>query len=458
VKRTTATETVFMENVTQLKRKTTSAGTIAHRGVPSLPHAEDLARYGERLQSALLDVLQALPVHIRSPRKLYDALGVDRSTCYRLWRASQVSPNRWDEIARSLPGTAAMRGFAAAIKHRRLAPEQVDRFELAVEQFDSFVHEKYRSQTRLKDLLSQVPAVEAASAQPEAELPSTASTSTAAIKAAAFENALAVNRSLVDLNGAIVLVMPSQEPGHIVEVAMLLAYLGYQASPGGRPLIVHVGSQKEQPLAPRRSDDPNSGLEIRDAAGGPIAGRSDHCIVPEFSSHPLPAVLREHSASRQLARLCVDPADVQQLRAGFDIVVAFRLDPIPHSPEQALAPFKAFIKTIDHPTRNLIVDVYLHRSFAKSCIPEAVCQAPVPAWMHESEMARWAYRIAEYPDLRILPNEIAAAEDRAWPRYAEMCRFFFDRCGANRGDYAGHRMSTTFPIWPTSYMLAFRYD
>ena len=333
-----------------------------------------------------------------------------------------------------------------------MATEQIDRFELAIEQFDSFVHEKYHSQTRLKDLLKQTSSTEAGAASTGW---SSSSSSPTAIKAAAFESALAVNRSSVNLNGAIVLVMPSQKPGHLVDVAMLVAYLGYQASPGGRPLIVHVGSQKERPPEPVGQDE---GLEIRNAAGDLITGRSNHCVVPEFSSHPLPAILREHSASRQLARLCVDPAEVQQLRMGFDVVAAFRLDPIRHTPEQAAAPFKGFVKTIDHPARYLIVDVYLHRSFAKSCIPEATCHAPAPAWMQESESARWAYRVSEHPDLQILPNEIAAAEDRVWPRYAEMCHFFFEQSGARRDDYVGHRMSTTFPIWPTSYKLAFHYD
>ena len=440
-----------MEAVARERSTTTARGKSPRRGGPDIPHAEDLARFGERLQSALREVLQALPAEIRSPRKLPSALGIDRSTCYRLWRVSRASPNRWDEIASHVPGAAAIRRFAAALKRHRLAVGLLDNLELATDQFDAFVHEKFRSQTRLRGLLEgNAPALASGT-------PTDAATGLSP-KAAAFESALAINRSSIDLDGAIVLVTPSQKPECAAEVAMLLAYLGYRASPGGRPLIVHVGSLKEHPLAPPDPARTDDGLEVRDAAGDPLVGRSNHCVVPEFSSRPLPSVVRERSASRQLARLCVDPAQVQQLRAGFDVVAGFRLDPIPRSPKQSLAPFKGFVKAIDHPTRKLIVDVYMHRSFAKLCIPEATCHAPVPAWMHESEHARWAYRLPEYPDLHILPDDLSVAEDRAWPRYAAMAQFIFARCGANRSDYVGHRMSTTFPIWPASYKLAFHTD
>ena len=439
-----------MKNKTDLECSPPTTVPVHPLAAPVLTHLDDLARLGQRLQSALADAIQGLPVDIRSANRLPEGLGVDKSTCYRLWRASQVSPGRWNEVILSLPGPSAMRCFIAAIKRRRLSRGLIDSFQSAVDQFDAFVRDKYRSQTRLKEMLSRMPSVRMSAPTSESTPSST--------RAALFHSAAALNRSSVDLDGAIVLVMPSQRPNCVVEVAMLIVYLGFRASPGGRPLIVHVGSQKEHPLAGAEAAEANAGLEIRDTDGDPLIGQSSHCIVPEFSSHPLPAIVRERSASREVARLCVDVSDATQVREGFDLVTAFRLDPIPHTPEQARAPFKGFLKTIDHPTSNLIVDVYLHRSFARRCIPEASCDAPVPTWMADSECARWAYRLPEYPDLRILPNDLAAAQDAAWPRYGPMATLLFDRCGVRRDEYVGHRMSTRYPLWPTSYKLAFDYD
>jgi len=414
------------------------------RALPVLPHADDLARYGGRLRAALKDVLEALPNDIHNPAKLHEALGTDRSTCYRLWRASRVSPNRWDDLALALPGSAAMHGFAEALKRRRLALGVLDAYESAVDQFDAFVREKFSSQTRLKNLLETAQTSPSEMADPLRKQASTA-------KAAAFENAVTLNQSSVDLDGAIVLVTPSQRPGCAAEVAMVLAYMGYRASPGGRPLMIHLGSQREDPDGGTSEGE----LEILDSVGEPIRGRSGHCVVPEFSSHPLPSVIRERSDSSAMTGLCVDPSDIPQLRTGFDVVVALQLDPIPQEPGTGRVPFKGFVKAIDHPTRSLIVDVYLHRSLAAACIPEASCHALGPSWLRQGERASWASRLPEHPELRILPKDLNAADQGAWPRYAEMCRYLFEWCGVNRGDYAGHRMSSVFPIWSTSYKLAF---
>ena len=414
--------------------------------------ADDIAaltQATERVHANLSDLLRLIfASSARNPAQMSARLKIDRSTGYRVWRATQLSASAWDDIIRVLPGPAGLRRFADACERsagRAGIPKGSSHSLLiAATQLDEQVRSRFGSHTRLKSLLDLAPLAGASVKH---------AVGSHAARRAAFETNVTWNRASLDLTTAVVLVMPSDRPGFLVEVAMLVADCGYRAEPGGRPLIVQVGSAK---LGPDTAEH-DEGLEVRGADGNVLAGRSDNCIVPQFSTNPLPSVIRIPAPERQVASLCIDPANIRHLKDGLDLAVAFRLDPIADSEEQARAPFKGFVKTIGLPSRRMIVDVYMHKSFARRCVPEASAHASGSSLLTSGPDATWASRLHEYPELRILPEDISASDDPDWPACSQATAYLLDHCKVNRPEYVAHRMSVAYPIWSAAYKLGFSY-
>lgn len=110
------------------------------------------------------------------------------------------------------------------------------------------------------------------------------------------------------------------------------------------------------------------------------------------------------------------------------------------------------------PSRWLVYDVYLHRSFAGRCVPEISVFAPSPLGPlsgHPSK--RWHERIADPLTLQVLGHNPQAVRTAAYSRFEELTAYLFEQAHQSPANFVGYRCLVGNPYWGASYVMTFDF-
>lgn len=107
----------------------------------------------------------------------------------------------------------------------------------------------------------------------------------------------------------------------------------------------------------------------------------------------------------------------------------------------------------DVPAEVLIVDLFLHRSFAFAIPPEALLVSEMHAASGPATRDRQLPLNETLQDLGVGPQPPATPEV---PGYKRIVRAVFERTGWNAGEFHGFRMKIAYPACPTALILRYR--
>lgn len=398
-------------------------------------------RLGTRLISELKRVMNVLPPADCTATGLAQRLSLDKSSCHRILNA--VYQGEGEPIARLalLPGTDGMRRFVKAIRKAGADEQKLVGLQAAIDLADEYLRQTVRSQAGLRRALAN-------------GLP-TSGKSTApggideTLAEQMHENALMLEGCESDVQFQIGLdFLNAVNPSHI-ETIYGRGMIGFRAQARARPLAMWN-------LYDDADDKDADSPPVTSVQGRSAVGKNWNCVLPEFSSHPIPIVIGGKTGFRQGVVQIVDP---QSFRDGgsIDLVTAVRFVDPKHNPLLD-PPYAAEAwQLVNYPARHLIFDRYLHRDLMKHALmPVVGCHTWNPDF-ETGQTTRWLSQLSLNPALTVLSKDVKRIGDPAYPRIVELTQELFDRAGLNREDFDGFRLSVRFPIWRTAYRISFDY-
>lgn len=267
----------------------------------------------------------------------------------------------------------------------------------------------------------------------------------------AYQSAVEVAGCHSDVNLSIRIHRPVVGNPHMAECATIKGFLGQRSRPGGMAFRVEsmsvFGRNHELVMPDGSAATLGPGESSR--AGLPEPGS----ILTEFSTPNLP-ILTARTPSGLESHI-IEPA-ATRANPGVDILTARLHSGMPSSPSPA-DPELTHIALISHPTKRLLLDVYLHRDMAAHATAYFGGYVWTPSVERDIQSA-WPDRIPATPPLAMLGRGIGNAEFDGWPRHAELTRYAFQRLGWNPDDFVGFRGDVVFPIWAAKYAVVFNFN
>lgn len=399
-------------------------------------------RLGGRLLAELKRVLNALPPADCTPTTLAQKLALDKSSCHRILNAVRSAEGDPLERLAQLPGAGGMRHFVKALRKIGAADEQkLVGLETTIDLTDEYLRQTVRSQLGLRRAL--------ASSTPVRNGTTPIGGIDDEIAERMHDQAVLLEGCESDVQFQIGLdFLNAANPDHI-ETIYGRGVIGFRAQARARPLALWN-------LYDNTEDQESQSPPVTSVRGQSAVGKNWNCVLPEFSSHPLPIVVGGKTGFRQGVVQIVDP---QTFRDGatIDLVTAVRFVDPKHNPLLA-PPYAAEAwQLVNYPARHLIFDRYLHRDLMRhASMPMVGCHTWNPDF-ETGQSTRWLSQLSLNPALSVLSKDIKRTADPAYPRIADLTHELFARAGLSRDDFDGFRLSIKFPIWRTAYRISFEY-
>lgn len=399
-------------------------------------------RLGSRLISELKRVMSALPTSECTATALAQKLSLDKSSCHRIVTAVHQGGGEPIERLALLPGTDGMRRFAKAMRKAGADEQKVLGLQNAIDLADAYLRETVRSQAGLRRALSNghAPPLVDGDAPGGIDEGLAERMHDDAVRLEGCESDVQFQVGLDFLNAA--------NRDHI-EVIYGRGMIGFRAEARARPLAMWN-------LYDNAEDGEKGSPPVTSVQGKSAVGRNWNCVLPEFSSRPLPIVTGGKTGFRQGVVQIIDP---QTFRDGgkIDLVTAVRFVDPKHNPLLDPPHAAEAWQLVNYPARHLIFDRYLHRDLMRhASMPMVGCHTWNPDF-ETGQSTRWLSQLSLNPALTVLSKDIRRIDDPAYPRIAELTRELFDRAGLDRDDFDGFRLSVRFPIWRTAYRISFDY-
>ncbi|MGD8451793.1 MAG: hypothetical protein PVJ57_08245 [Phycisphaerae bacterium] len=398
-------------------------------------------RLGTRLLAELKRVMYVLPTADCTATQLAKRLTLDKSSCHRILTGVNQGSGEPIERLAQLPGADGMRRFVKALREAGTDEQRLVGLQAAIDLADEYVRQTFRSQAGLRRAL--------ANAVPTSNKEAAPGGIDDGIAERMHENALLLEGCESDVQFQIGLdFLNARNPAHI-ETIYGRGMIGFRAQARARPLALW---NLYDPTDDRDAKSP----PVTSVQGRPAVGRNWNCVLPEFSSHPLPIVVGGKTGFRQGVVHIIDP---QSFRDGgsIDVVTAVRFVDPKHNPLLDPPHASEAWQLVNYPARHLIFDRYLHRSLMKhASIPTVGCHTWNPDF-ETGQSTRWLSQLSLNPTLTVLSKDLNRISDPAYPRITELTHELFDRAGLKREDFDGFRLSVRFPIWRTAYRISFDY-
>lgn len=173
-------------------------------------------------------------------------------------------------------------------------------------------------------------------------------------------------------------------------------------------------------------------------------------LLSEFCTQPVPLCAVEESDGKILQ--VVEPSTQGPAGAGVDLVLARRWANR-ESPCTTPNPVWSQVLSIRHPSRKLLMDVYMHRSLLGNVPPTIGAYYWHPS-LPSDPRRHWQDRLPTRPVVSIL-DPAAPDTNSVWQRQRELSERLFELVGWSRADFVGFRCEEPFPIWGAAYHFTF---
>lgn len=390
-------------------------------------------------------------------------LGVDRTTCQRLVATLAAGPAEPGMAAR-LPGVRAMGQMldAAAGVTPAVDPGRIATCRAAVDGFGRLVRRIGGSQSRLAARLAQGEGADgpgrmeggarAAAGAGSGVGGGAGAVDEAALREEMFGLASQVTGRFSRVHLAIFGFRPNPERPDRLDTLTGNGVIGHEATRrhlgAAMPLVLMCG---RGPVLVDAAD--YAGL---DQASPLSAERST--VLTEFCTRPLPPVAARGPRDTLVHMVDADePGRPGSPGAPLDFVLGARAEGSCLLPTLDTPPVHEAWVIGHYPALDMVLDVYLHRSLARRCIPSAAAHLWYPN-VQESIGDRWYTRVPGAPPrLEVLGAGTGQAGTALYARHKELTDTLFARAGWDPSQFVGYRCAVRHPLWRTGYCVAFDF-
>jgi hypothetical protein len=397
----------------------------------------EAARVADRLKAELHSLIESLPEHARYATGLSRELGVLRVTCQRVVGA--LSGDTSALMLAKLPGVEGLRQFVKGFMRAGVDKGAGESALSAIEAFERLIETTGGSQTRLAERL-QLSGRQLGDGEPAAE----GGLATLEDRESLYACGVRVTGRSCDVALSVYAFRPDPRNPAMLERALAKGLIGSVVTPGGLPMVMRSGDTVRGEEEAR---------QIMLAGGEAATGRTPEAILKNFTTNPLPMV-----TSRGRGGTLFQVIDPKAGKPGepIDVVTAVLGRHLAVDPHTGKPTLDAVWSLVNCPSRNLILDVYLHASMERMYRPsmDALLWS---ASLDVTDDEKWAMRLPAPARLQMLGRGLAHAGSPLWARHGEMTAYFFDHVGWDANEFIGFRCEAEYPVWRAGYCMGFEY-
>lgn len=388
---------------------------------------ELLDRSARRLHQRLHTFLTELPARLQSGSELSRELKVERATCQRIL-SSALGPYEGLEIVGKLPGRKGIENFVKALGRQAewIEAGQLQHLSVAADSFADALRETAGSQAAFVKRWR--------SGHREARHdPALLAEDEQALKRRSFFEASAdITGHACETSLLVLAISEDADDPESVRLATAKGTIGHRMEPDAAPLLMNEvveggnrsGSSKEsKPASMELSAFSSEAVRMVNQDKGPASLSQFIETVGPSQDHPVDILLTSRGSFAHTHPALLDSQAMN---------ITYRV------------PF---------PSRYLLLDLYLSRRLAQSCLPSAKTYLGGEPQDIVSRELDWGARFREDPDLVLLGQGTIKAHSRAYSNQKGLTDDLFQRQGWDSAEFVGFRMQVHYPIWKGTYCL-----
>lgn len=389
--------------------------------------AESLRREAARLQSDLVILLESVPGKHRPISKLARWLQVDRALVHRFVSAAGPLTDPL-EIFERLPGLDGLRTVADAIAKQSGTREVMTSAQVVSELYETLLGLAGGSQNKLKRRASELRELESFSS-------AGGGPDRYASRRAIFDAAVQIAGVRSDALIVKQIWRPStRTPGKLESISLVGQHRVHRLNENPIPVLMAFSSHVSGNLAASLALD-----APRTTGANPAA------LLTRFSSDPFPRVVTKGDGQYVRDVIDVDPETPDP----FDVVIIKRDERDYGDPSYGIEAIPRI------PTRNLIIDLYVHRDLEPFGLATGVYFVGVAGPVRHIGPQRWYDRL----DASIPPAfdaEQVGDADAVYPRHTELGTYVLGELGWPRDEFRLGRWIIPYPLWSCDHAISFK--
>ncbi len=394
---------------------------------------------GCRLAAELRELIEQLPPERHRVTEMAQWLDLNRTTCHRVLAAARRGNDGLGAI-REAPGVGGIQQWVRKVQDHGADPSRVAAVEAAIEAYRTLISRFGGSRSAL---LARIDKATRTGGPADGEA---SEASNWQMRRDLFELHSRYTRRRCHSLVSIRVLQPMPDQPDMIEVVRIKGRTGVEIDPTAMPLVM-----EEYTTHPANAHPTPTPRDLR----GRLLDDPDACtLVSDFSSSPIPIETVRTYHQRVLTVL--DPSRAQA--EPFDVITGTRFSPLTTDPSSKDRPILSMGFGPNPPARYAVLDVYLHRSLARRCVPSVGVYYFASGSIRRADpVERWYDRIPDPPSLEIINLEASSEVLKAYPRHIELTRHVFDTCNWPIEDFVGHRCLIQYPLWGTEYMMSFDF-
>lgn len=380
---------------------------------------------GVALTDALRHVLGKLSDPITTPSKLSKATGINRNSASRITMALQ----RREPLASMyiMPGPEALRKLVYGAQQAGVHPRDLKPLDGPLNDYENLV----------TIVLDGKPSLDAVLA---VWLPDARERVEASNRHLVYRGMSALRGVSVDVACVFGFVAPSPTVPDRCDVLTGAASIGIRRLVPGAPIR----------LISMKHENPAQRFETMD--GREVLHRPTDGLLREYCSNPLPTMREVNFDARTAWAVSDDDLGIDEsldlVFAEVGIGLAFATPPAGRRMGQA--------HTISQPTREVVVDMFIHRSVWPTLVPECVVYDTVGFGnANFNDPSRDVDRVPLASRLIDLGDGIGSVASSSIPNYRGLLADLCGRRDWNPEHFHGYRFASSYPIYGGQYALVF---
>jgi hypothetical protein len=327
----------------------------------------------------------------------------------------------------AMPGPEALRKLARGARKRGIAAEDLKALERALDAYEDLLTRE----------LDGKPALDGAIAL---WLPDARGRVEASSRHLVYRGMAALRGISLDTSFELSMIAPSASVPDRCDVLVCAGTLGLRRLVPSAPVRL-LATKHENPA-----------VRFERIDGRPMVHRPMDGMLAAYSSNPLPMMREVSYDTKTVWAVTEDGMGVSDsldlVFAEFGVGLAFRTPPsgrrMGHS------------HIVAQPTREVVVDSFIHRDVWPQLRPECVVYDTVSyGAANFNDHSRDIDRIPLASSLRELGEGIDSIASASIPRYRELAAELCERKGWNPRDFRGYRFSSSYPVYGGQYSLIY---
>jgi hypothetical protein len=386
----------------------------------------NVAAVARRLQTALADLVAALPGNIERPVALQRFLKVEYSACWNVFNVIRA-PDGF-HAAKLMPKRPSMGRLIKAAEQVGVSTKVICELRKAADEFDEMVRLYAENRVAFDTMIS---GMASPTGRPQIDVQE---------RRAAFRANAHIWGSKVDTFVQTGMLRRNLSQPDLIDTCDFLVRKGFERLRPDAPAIAYSSAKERSEL--RTPLDPEAYT------------RYGAMLLPEFCTKPLPALKRVDDGADKVAFELAEDAlgklGVMDLAFGSTITMTGT-----RAQSEGLAGAVSFFT----PASRLVFDLIIHRPSLGVVKPEVIVEGMLTDHLHRST-TEGLRALPVHTEVVRLPGGIVGdhAEIEGVPRYVEMLRYGCDVLRWDAAEFDIYRMEMEYPVLHSRVMHRFKFN